>query len=66
MIVSRRIPVLAYLFLSCLIALYAFKFHLSTLVDGIIFNNGIFVMNFVFLKQHLNFQKTIQHHLTLH
>ncbi|CCD72807.1 Hexosyltransferase [Caenorhabditis elegans] len=33
MIVSRRIPVLAYLFLSCLIALYAFKFHLSTLVD---------------------------------
>lgn len=33
MLVSRRIPILAYLFLASLLALVAFKFHLSTLSD---------------------------------
>uniref|UniRef100_A0A8R1I3M1 Hexosyltransferase n=1 Tax=Caenorhabditis japonica TaxID=281687 RepID=A0A8R1I3M1_CAEJA len=31
MLVSRRVPVLAYLFLASVIALMAFKFHLSVL-----------------------------------
>ena len=41
MLVSRRIPILAYLFLASLIALLAFKFHLSTLSDGGVFEDGI-------------------------
>ncbi|KAF1759714.1 hypothetical protein GCK72_016181 [Caenorhabditis remanei] len=39
MLVSRRIPILAYLFLASLIALLAFKFHLSTLSDGGVFED---------------------------
>ncbi|CAI2351640.1 unnamed protein product [Caenorhabditis sp. 36 PRJEB53466] len=39
MLVSRRVPVLAYLFLASVIALLAFKFHLSTLSDGGVFDS---------------------------
>uniref|UniRef100_A0A1I7TPV8 Hexosyltransferase n=1 Tax=Caenorhabditis tropicalis TaxID=1561998 RepID=A0A1I7TPV8_9PELO len=39
MLVSRRVPILAYLFLASLIALLAFKFHLSTLSDGGVFDD---------------------------
>ncbi|EGT53861.1 hypothetical protein CAEBREN_11713 [Caenorhabditis brenneri] len=53
MLVSRRIPVLAYLFLASLIALLAFKFHLSTISDGGVFDDEDdptpfdFAMNFL-------------------
>ncbi|PIC37619.1 hypothetical protein B9Z55_016185 [Caenorhabditis nigoni] len=39
MLVSRRIPILAYLFLASLLALLAFKFHLSTRSDGGVFED---------------------------
>lgn len=47
MLVSRRIPVLAYLFLASLIALLAFKFHLSTLSDEDDPTPFDFAMNFL-------------------